>query len=162
MKFIAETHKYNRSVMDIPRDKDNDDRKKASLEKAQSNGFGQKGVAGRPKRDATDLFIDKMAEGRMAELVEKTFDAWERGLNSDNDKLAVTTADKFTKAFYNPDKKIVVEGGEQNQVNFNILLHQDNLNEKEKLALMKFKSFLSKGAEDEQPIEVEGEVIEEE
>src|SRR5687767_14346919 len=96
--------------------KDNDDTKKASLQKAQENGFGQKGVAGRPKRDATDLFDKRIQSGRMDELVEKVFNAWEVGLDSDNEKLKVSTADKFTKAFYNPDTKVVIEGPDYNEI----------------------------------------------
>lgn len=144
--------------MGISGRKDNDDSKKKSLQKAQDNGFGQKGVAGRPKRDATDLFNKHIESGRMEELVDKTFKAWQDGLESDNERLRVSTAEKFTKAFYNPEQKIVVEGPDRNEVHMNILLGQDNLTDKERAALQEFQKFLGDAASEE-TAEIEGEIV---
>lgn len=146
--------------MSLQGHKDEDDSNKSSLEKRQANGFGQKGVAGRPKRDATELFNKHIESGRMEQLVDKVFDAWERGLDSTNDRLAVSTAEKFTKAFHNPDKRVIVEGGPSaEQIHMNIMVNQDNINPKDLALLQKFSSFLSKADEMET---IEGEVVDEE
>jgi len=141
--------------MEISGRKDNDDSKKKSLEKAQANGFGQKGVAGRPKRDATELFNAHIESGRMEQLVDKVFQAWEVGLDSENDRLKVSTAEKFTKAFYNPEQKIVVEGPDRNEIHMNILLGQDNLSAKEKAALQQFQNFLGDGMQEDEVVDAE-------
>jgi len=133
---------------------ENDDAEKHSLQKSEPKALG------RPKRDATDLFDKRIQSGRMDELVGKVFDGWEVGLDSDNEKLKVTTAEKFTKAFYNPDKKIIVEGPDRNEIHMNIMLNQDNLTEKEKAALAKFHGFLKTGAEQEELDIIDAEVVE--
>ncbi|MCW4026633.1 MAG: hypothetical protein NWE76_04005 [Candidatus Bathyarchaeota archaeon] len=129
--------------------KDEDDSSKKSLQKYDAAGKPVK----HQKKDATELFNERIESGRMEELVEKVFNAWEKGLDSDNEKLATDTAAKFTRAFYNPDKKVVVEGMDQNEVHMNILNMHDNLSPKEAEALAKFQNFLEKGAKQEGPEE---------
>lgn len=139
--------------MTLHGEKDSDDAQKSSLEKRQPGEVVKK--AGRPKRDATELFNKHIESGRMEQLVDKVFDSWERGLDSNNDTLAVSTAEKFTKAFYNPDKKLVIEGGPTaEQIHMNIMLQQDSLSEKDKAILKKFTLFLEAKSE-ENIIEVE-------
>ena len=140
------------SIVSLIGPRDESDSNKSSLEKRAPGSY----------RDATELFNQHIEGGRMSELVEKVFDAWDRGLSSDNDKLAVDTAAKFTKAFYNPDKKVIIEGGPSaEQIHMNIMLQQDSLNDKDKAVLKRFSSFLSSASEAEIPNEeiIEAEVI---
>lgn len=121
-----------------------DDSKKASLEKAQANGFGQPGVAGRKKFSANEVF-EKAAEERLPKLVEKSFDALDRALSSSNPKIALDAYYKLHKTHYNPDQKVVVEGPDRNEIQVNILNMQDKLNPKELAVMDAFKDLLKDG-----------------
>ena len=134
--------------------KDEDSSHKSSLEKAQANGFGKEGVAGRKKLDATDKF-ERAMEDRIDDLIHKSINAIDRAMSSPNTKLASDAAFKFQKTWYNPDQKVIVEGGEQNNT-FNILVKHDELNEKEEFLLNKFEKFFKDAAKQE----IDGELLE--
>jgi hypothetical protein len=144
--------------------KDNDDSNKASLEKAKANGFGQPGVAGRKKLAANDMFED-LAQERLPSLIEKSFDALERALNSTNQKTALDAYYKLHKTYYNPEQKVIVEGPDRNEVQINILNMQENMNPKELAVANAFMDLMREGLtqqEESEMIEViDAEVIEE-
>lgn len=139
-----------------------DNSKKASLAKAQANGFGQEGVAGRQRLNTTELFEERAAD-RLPGIIDDLLSAWERALQSGNTKLAADTATKVARIIYNPDQKIVVEGADRNEVHNNILVIQDGMSPKEIEALKTFQSFLGDAVrEEEHENVVEGELLGEE
>ena len=139
--------------------KEIDDSKKASLEKAQQNGFGQPGVAGRKKFTANEMFED-LAEKRLPSLIEKSFDAIERALASTNQKTALDAAYKLNKMYYNPDQKVVVEGPDRNEVQINILNMQENMNPKELAVASAFMDLMREGLTQEEAEVIEAEAVE--
>jgi len=142
----------------IKGNKDGDDSKNASLEKARANGFGQQGVAGRKPALSANSIFEEAAEKRLPDLVKKSFDALDRALSSGNPKIALDAYYKLHKTYYNPDQKIVVEGPDQSTVHNNILVLQDNMNPKELAIMSAFKDLLQQGLQQEEF--VEGDVIE--
>jgi hypothetical protein len=142
--------------------KEVDDSKKASLEKAQANGFGQPGVAGRKKLSANDVF-EEVAKDRLPALVVKSFDALERALSSSNPKIALDAYYKLHKTYYNPDQKVIVEGPDRNEIQVNILNMQDNLNPRELEVMTAFKDLLKDGLKAQEVEEasiIDAEVVE--
>jgi len=129
--------------------KDEDDSKKASLEKARENGFGQPGVAGRKPYNANESF-EELAKERLPNLVKKSFDALERALDSSNQNTALAAFDKLHKNYYNPDKKIIVEGPSHNEIQNNILVLQDGMNPKELEVMNAFQDLLREGLRSEE------------
>lgn len=142
--------------MPVSGKKDDDHSKKSSLEKRQANGFGQPGVAGRPRLDATSLWEER-AQERMTELVDKSLDAIERAISSTSSKLASDVALKFMRQTWVQDQKITVENTGNSQTNNYLVLQQDPLTDKEKLAMNRLQSILKEGndRDDEDVIEVE-------
>lgn len=144
--------------MAISGQKDEDHSKKASLEKAKANGFGQPGVAGRKKFTANDVF-EEAAEKRLPDLVKKSFDAIDRALESSNPKVALDAAYKLNKMYYQPDQKVVIEGGPSSvEIHQNILNLQDSASPKERAVLSAFQDLLAEGLKQEEIIE--GELVE--
>lgn len=138
---------------------DDDNSKKASLAKAQANGFGQEGVAGRPRLNTTEMFEERAAD-RLPGIIDGMLTAWERALASGNTKLAADTATKVARIIYNPDQKIVVEGADRNEVHNNILVIQDGMTPKEIEALKTFQNFLGDTIKEEEKEQViEGELL---
>jgi metal-dependent hydrolase (beta-lactamase superfamily II) len=138
--------------------KDNDDSQRVSLEKAQANGFGAPGVAGRKKMDSTALFEERAAS-RMPGIIDGILDAWERGINHPNAKIAADTATKVARIIYNPEQKVVVEGPSHNELNVNLIIDQDKLSAKDKMVLGAFHSIIEQGVRVEEQEVIEAEIV---
>lgn len=140
--------------------KRDEEAEKRRIEKAQEGGFGQPGVAGRPKKDATDTIEEKAAE-RMDKLVDMALDGLERAMKSENERTALAGAEKFLKTFYHPTQKVDVQHAvEHTEYHLHMMQSQNELSEAEQNLLGDFLDVLREASEDE--VVVEGEVIEDE
>lgn len=133
------------------------------IEKAQAGGFGQKGVAGRPRKDSTEI-IEERAAARMEGLVDKALDAIDRGLKSGNEKTALMAADKFFKTFHHPTQKVDVSGSvEKTEYHLHMLKEQNALSETDQSLLGEFLDVLRDASEanivDAEAVEVEPEQL---
>ena len=129
------------------------------IEKAQANGFGQPGVAGRPKKDFTEI-IEERAAKRIESITDKALDAFERALKSGSEKTALDAANKYLNNFYRPVKKVDVTGKvEHSEAHVHLLKGQNSLSDKEQKLLGEFLDVLKQGVDEAEVIEVE--VIEE-
>ena len=134
------------------------DGEKRRIEKAQEGGFGQSGVAGRPRKDSTEL-IEERAAARMAELADRAIDAIERGLKSGNEKTALAASAQFFKTFHHPTQKVDVSGTiEKAEHHIHILKGQNELSEADQNLLGEFLGVLREAADTDI---VDAEVIEE-
>ena len=132
---------------------------KRRIEAAQKGGFGQKGIAGRPKKDSTDAIEEKAAE-RMDGLVDKALDAIERGLKSGNEKTALTASAQFFKTFHHPTQKVDVSASvEKTEYHLHMLKEQNALTESDQDLLGEFLDVLRDAADEDI---VEAQVIEDE
>ena len=130
---------------------------KRRLEKAQKNGFGQPGIAGRPKKDATEIIEEKAAE-RMNKLVDMALDGLERAMKSPDERTALAGSEKFLKTFYHPTQKVDVQHAvEHTEYHLHMLKSQNQLTESEQELLGDFLDVLREASEEEV---VEGEVVE--
>jgi len=130
---------------------------KRRIEKAQAGGFGQPGVAGRPKKDSTEIIEERAAE-RMEYLVDKTLDAIERGLKSGNESTALKAAGQFLKTFHHPTQKIDVSGEITSaEYHLHVLQSQDTLSESDQSLLSEFLGVLRDASDAEI---VDAEVVE--
>lgn len=130
---------------------------KRRIEKSQEAGFGQPGVAGRPKKDATEIIEAKAAE-RMEGLVDLALDGLERAMKSGNEKVALSGAEKFLKTFYNPTQKVDVTNAiEHTEYHLHMLKSQNELSEADQNLLSEFLDVLRDASEEEV---VDAEVIE--
>ena len=130
---------------------------KRRIEKAQAGGFGQPGVAGRPKKDSTEI-IEERAADRMEYLVDKTLDAIERGLKSGNESTALKAAGQFLKTFHHPTQKIDVSGEITSaEYHLHVLQSQDTLSESDQHLLSEFLGVLRDASDAEI---VDAEVVE--
>jgi len=137
--------------------KRNEEAEKRRIEKAQAGGFGQKGVAGRPKKDSTDIIEERAAE-RMPYLVDKALDAIERGLKSGNEGTALKASAQFLKTFHHPTQKIDVSGEISTaEYHLHVLQAQDNLSDADQNLLSEFLGVLRDASEEEI---VDAEVVE--
>lgn len=133
------------------------DAEKRRIEKSQANGFGQPGVAGRPKKDATEIIEEKASE-RMEKLVDMALDAVERAMRSGNEKTALSGAEKFFKVFHNPTQKVDVSGAiEHTEYHLHMLKSQNALSEADQSILGEFLDVLREASESEV---IEAEVVE--
>lgn len=131
---------------------------KRRIEKAQQGGFGQPGVAGRPRKDSTELIEERAAE-RMAELADRAIDAIERGLRSGNEKTALAASAQFFKTFHHPTQKVDVSGTiEKAEHHIHVLKSQNELSEADQSLLGEFLGVLREAAEADI---VDAEVVEE-
>ena len=138
--------------------KRDEEAEKRRIEKAQQGGFGQPGVAGRPKKDATDIIEEKAAE-RMEKLVDMALDGLERAMKSENERTALAGAEKFLKTFHHPTQKVDVQHAvEHTEYHLHMLQSQNQLSESEQELLGDFLDVLREASEDE--VVVEGEVVE--
>lgn len=136
------------------------DGEKRRIEKAQEAGFGQPGVAGRPRKDATEIIENKAAE-RMEYLADKAIDAIERGLKSPNEKTALSASAQYFKTFYHPTKKVDINSKvERKEEHIHVLKAQNELSEGDQKLLGDLLDVL-RDAKDE-PEVIEAEVVEEE
>jgi hypothetical protein len=129
--------------------------KKQGLIKAQNAGFS-KGKAIDPiKKTSTELFEAQI--DLLPKLVRQSFEVWERGMSSDNLKIAVDTAHKFTGHYHRPTTNVNVSGSTNaGDVTFNIV-NVDGLKDEDKELLRKMKDL--KAAETEPEI-VDAEAVE--
>jgi len=133
---------------------------KRRIEKAQAGGFGAPGVAGRPKKDSTDIIEERAAE-RMPYLVDKALDAIERGLKSGNESTALKAAGQFLKTFHHPTQKIDVSGEISTaEYHLHVLQAQDDLSEADQSLLAEFLGVLRDEAEKDVIEIVDAEVVE--
>ena len=123
------------------------------MEKAQAGGFGQKCVAGRPKKDATEVWEERSAD-RMPEVVDRSIDAILRALRSDNEKTALDAAAKAAKIFHHPTQKVKVDGMNHQELHLHMAKQQDQLSEADQKVMGDFLQLLKDGAEKD-VIEVE-------
>jgi len=124
------------------------DAEKLRIEKAQAGGFGQPGVAGRPKKDSTDIIEERAAE-RIPYLVDKSLDAIERGLKSGNEATALKAAGQFLKTFHRPSQRLEVSGELSTaEYHLHILQAQDNLSESDQNLLSEFLGVLRDASDD--------------
>lgn len=79
-----------------------------SMVRSKANGFSKGKSVDPVKREMTEIFEDH-AETTLPRLVRKTMEAWERGLDSDEVRIAVDTAHKLTGHFYRPTANVKVE-----------------------------------------------------
>jgi hypothetical protein len=127
------------------------------IEKAQAGGFGQPGVAGRPRKDSTEIVEERAAE-RMEYLVDKALDAIERGLKSGNEGTALKAAGQFFKTFHHPTQKHEITGEISNaEYHLHVLQSQDNLSESDQQLLNEFLGVLRDAADEDI---VDAEVVE--
>lgn len=128
------------------------------IEKAQQNGFGQPGVAGRPKKDSTDI-IEERAAAKMAELADRAISVIERGMKSGNEKTALAASAQFFKTFHHPTQKVDVSASiERTEQHIHMLQSQNQLSEADQNLLGEFLGVLRDAAEAEV---IEAEVVEE-
>jgi len=122
---------------------------KLRIEKAQAGGFGQSGKAGRPRKDSTEIIEAKAAE-RMEGLVDRALDAIDRGLKSNDEKTALSAADKFFKTFHHPTQKVDISGSvEKTEYHLHMLKSQNALSESDQGLLGEFLDVLRDAAEEE-------------
>ena len=127
------------------------------IEKAQANGFGQPGKAGRPRKDSTEIIEQKAAE-RMERLVDKALDSVERAMDSPDDKVALAGADKFFKTFHHPTQRVDVNHAvEHTEYHLHMLKSQNDLSEGDQQLLGDFLEVLRDASEAEV---IDAEVIE--
>ncbi len=130
---------------------------KRRIEKSQSGGFGQPGIAGRPKKDSTEIIEERAAE-RMEYLVDKALDAIERGLKSGNEATALKAAGQFLKTFHHPAQKHEISGEISTaEYHLHVLQSQDNLSDSDQQLLSEFLGVLRDASEEEI---VDAEVVE--
>ena len=122
------------------------DAEQRRIEKAQANGFGQKGVAGRPKKDSTEVWENRSAD-RMPEIVDKSIDAILRALRSDNEKTALDAAAKAAKIFHRPTQNVNVEGMNHQELHLHMAKQQDQLSAADREIMGDFLDVLRQGAE---------------
>lgn len=134
------------------------DGERRRIEKAQENGFGQPGVAGRPKKDSTEI-IEARAADRMAELADRAIDVLEQGMKSGNEKTALAASAQFFKTFHHPTQKVDVSGSiEKAEHHIHVLKAQNQLSEADQSLLGEFLGVLREAAEADI---VDAEVVEE-
>lgn len=122
---------------------------KRRIEKSQAGGFGQPGVAGRPRKDSTEVIEDRAAE-RMEYLADKALDAIERGLKSPNEATALKAAGQYLKTFHHPTQKHEITGEITNaEYHLHVLQAQDNLSESDQALLSEFLGVLRDASEGE-------------
>lgn len=133
------------------------DAEKRRIEKSQAGGFGQPGVAGRPRKDSTEI-VEERAADRMEYLVDKALDAIERGLKSGNEGTALKAAGQFFKTFHHPTQKHEISGEVTNaEYHLHVLQSQDNLSDSDQALLSEFLGVLRDASEAEV---VDAEVVE--
>lgn len=89
-------------------DKDKQEAKEKALVKAKANGFAQGGHQNPAFRTTTQRFEEVM-EPDLDRILRKVKRAWERGLDSPHEKIAVDTAHKLTGHLYRPAQEVKVE-----------------------------------------------------
>lgn len=107
-------------MADEAKDTDKEQAKRKALIKAKNGGFAQGKQIDPVKKNATDM-IDTQGENRLEKIVRKSFDAFEDGLNDENVKIRVDTADKVMKHFYRPAQKVQIDANEGTTVNINTI-----------------------------------------
>lgn len=106
------------------------------LLRAQQNGFGVGRHVDKTKRSVTENFQEKV--DALPRLVDKTLEVYERGMDSNNIKIALEAADKFSKHFYRPKAQVEVSGSVDNNHTFNIK-SVDELSEEDRKLLERAK-----------------------
>lgn len=92
----------------------------ARIIKAKQSGFAQGKQIEPHKKTTTELF--EAQEDILSRLVKKSLKVFEKGMDSDVEKIAQDAAHRFMGHFYRPAQNVNVSGSTQNgDVNFNIV-----------------------------------------